>query len=94
MRSYNMGAKNDNSEKVIEIVDAEYVGGYRIRLTFNDRKKQTIDFESFVKSSHNPMTSVYKDLNKFKSFSLQYGDLVWGDYEMCFPVWDLYQGRL
>ncbi len=87
-----MGSKAN--DQVIQITDAHYVGGYKIRLIFNDKEEKIVDFGSFIRASHNPMTSQYRDLEKFKRFSIQYGDLVWGDYDMCFPIWDLYQGAI
>lgn len=29
-----------------------------------------------------------------KKFKIEFGDLVWGNYEMCFPIWDLYEGNI
>lgn len=40
------------------------------------------------------MTKKYLDKDKFKGFSIQYGDIFWNDYEMCFPGWDLREGRI
>ncbi len=40
------------------------------------------------------MTRKYLDKEYFKAFSVEYGDLVWNDYELCFPIWDLHEGRL
>ncbi|HKK61645.1 MAG TPA: hypothetical protein VJ951_03740 [Bacteroidales bacterium] len=38
----------------------------------------------------------YLDKELFKSFTIDidYGDLIWNDYEMCFPIWALYEGRI
>jgi hypothetical protein len=30
----------------------------------------------------------------FSTFRIEYGELVWGDYDLCFPVIDLYRNRL
>lgn len=40
------------------------------------------------------MTKKYMDKDKFKSFTIEYGDIVWNDYEMCFPIWDLHEGKI
>lgn len=40
------------------------------------------------------MTKNYLVESNFKKFRLEYGDLLWGDYEMCFPIWDLYTGKI
>ncbi len=77
---------------IVSIDKAVYLEGYKIKLDFSDGVKQTVDFERFLKNAKNPMTKKYIDKNKFKSFSLEYGDIVWNDYEMCFPIWDLYKG--
>ncbi len=79
---------------VISIVSAEYVNNYSIRFVFSDNTEKTIDFADFLKKSKNPMTRKYLDKNKFRNFSIQYGDVVWNDYEMCFPLADLYAGQV
>lgn len=79
---------------VIEIHEAKYLGEYKIQLTFSDGKVQEIDFGPFLKKARNPMTNKFLDKNLFKQFHLDHGDLVWGDFEMCFPIWDLYEGRI
>lgn len=77
---------------IIKLNKAEYLNGYKIKLTFQDHKTRTIDFRHFLENAQNPMTRKYLDINKFKEFSIEYGDLVWNDYELCFPIADLYQG--
>ena len=81
-------------DAVVDITAAEYAGGYRLRLTFSDDTARTVDFEPFLSRSHNPMIRKYLDPEEFAAFSVQYGDLVWHDYELCFPIADLYEGRL
>lgn len=79
---------------VISIIHTDYKGDYRTHLEFSDGVTKFIDFENFLKKAKNPMTQKYLDKKLFSSFSLEYGDIVWNDYEMCFPVWDLYQNRI
>ena len=79
---------------VISITKAEYLGEYRIRFTFSDDTAQTIDFYGFLDHAKNPMTRKYLDKALFAKFTIEYGDVVWNDFEMCFPIWDLHQGRL
>ncbi|MCX6583441.1 MAG: hypothetical protein NT166_24965 [Candidatus Aminicenantes bacterium] len=33
-------------------------------------------------------------MNAFKKFKIEYGDLIWNDYEMCFPIMDLYENNI
>ena len=79
---------------VVSIDKAVYLNGYKIKFDFSDGVSQIIDFESFLKSAKNPMTKKYLDKDMFKGFSIEYGDIVWNDYEMCFPIWDLHEGKI
>jgi hypothetical protein len=78
----------------LEITEAKYVAEYRIFLLFNDGTKRVMDFGPFLKQATNPMVTQYRVLKKFKSFQLDYGDLMWGDYEMIFPITDLHRGEI
>lgn len=78
----------------ISIINADYVGKFKIHFKFSDLSEKTIDFSDFFKNAKNPMTNKYKNEKLFKNYSLQYGDIVWNDYELCFPIWDLYQGKI
>ena len=78
----------------VEIVEAEYLGDYKVKLLFNDNTSQNINFYDFLSKAKNPMTAKYRDKELFRKFKVEYGDLIWGDYEMCFPIDDLYKGML
>jgi len=80
--------------KYLEIVGAKYVSGYKIRLTFNDGTVREVDFGPFLAKARNPDTTDYRDLRKFKSFRIEDGDLIWGDFQMIFPIMDLYKGQI
>lgn len=80
--------------EVIDIVSAEYKGDYKLRLFFSDGKDRVLDFAPFFRRSLNPLIRKYLDLELFKRFTVQYGDLFWNDYDLCFPVMDLYDGIL
>ena len=78
----------------IAIEKAEYQQEFRIKLLFSDKSEQVVDFAEVLQTAKNPMTRKYLDLDKFKQFTLEYGDLMWNDYEMCFPTWDLYRNAI
>lgn len=78
----------------INIVAAEYLERYQIRLTFNDGAIQEVDFRPFLKSSLHPQIRAFLEIEKFMGYRIEYGDLVWGDYELCFPVSDLYDNQI
>ncbi len=79
---------------VIDIVHAEQVSDYRLKLYFSDGAERIIDFEPFLRGSRNPMIRAYLDPEKFANFKLEYGELVWDDYGLCFPIADLYENGI
>lgn len=79
---------------VISITNAEYIRGYEIKFSFSDGVEKIIDFSDFLKNAKNPMTSKYLDKQLFENFTIEYGDIIWNDYEMCFPIWNLHEGKI
>ncbi len=80
--------------RYIQINSARYLKNYQIEFEFNDKTKKVIDFESFLNQAKNPMLKKYLDFAVFKNFTLRDGDIDWNDYELCFPIADIYQGTL
>jgi hypothetical protein len=79
---------------VISIVKAEYLGDYQIKFDFSDGVERVINFFPFLSQARNPMTRKYLDQKLFSEYSIHYGDIVWNDYELCFPVWELHEGTI
>ena len=79
---------------VISIDKAEYIGDYKIRFSFSDGIERVIDFDSFLKNAKNSMTKRYLDTQLFEKYTIEYGDIIWNNYELCFPVWDLHEGKI
>jgi hypothetical protein len=65
-----------------------------VDIKFNDGTRRIVDFGPFLRSARNPMFTKYRRLKQFKSFHVQHGDLMWGDFEMIFPIDDLYRGEI
>jgi hypothetical protein len=78
----------------INIVRVEQGTRYKLKLFFSDGVERVIDFEPFLRRSRNPMIRAYLVPQKFANFRLEYGNLVWADYELCFPIADLYENNL
>ena len=78
----------------INIISATPTGKYKIRLRFDDQREQEIDFQPFLDRSKHPDIRAYLDPLRFGTFRIEYGDLVWGDYELCFPMIDLYRNQI
>lgn len=74
------------------IVSARRISGYLLEITFDDGQVRAVDFEGFLRGAAHPEISRYLDMDRFASFEIRHGNLVWGDYEMCFPIADLYAG--
>ena len=56
------------------VIRAEYRGGYRIRLTFNDNTEKTIDFGQWLEG---PIFEPLKAPDYFRSFFLDGGTVAW-----------------
>ena len=80
--------------KAIAITQAKYLGQYEIHFTFSDQTERSIDFSGFLNRSRNPMTRKFLDEKLFKVFKIEFGDIVWNDYELCFPIHDLHEGNV
>jgi hypothetical protein len=78
----------------LKIDSAKYLSDYAIRIKFSDGKEKLVDFKSFLSKSLHPSIKKYLDEQKFSNFSLTDGNLNWNDYEMIFPISDLYSGRI
>jgi hypothetical protein len=78
----------------IAIVRVEQLDGYKLKLYFSNGVERVIDFEPFLRASRNPLIRAYLDPQRFANFKIEYGDLVWDDYDLCFPIADLYENRI
>lgn len=82
------------SQNPINIFTAERAGDYRLHLTFDDDKEQTVDFKQFLTRAQHTDIRSYLDPVRFAAFRIEYGELVWGEYDLCFPVINLYLNQL
>lgn len=82
------------SKKNLKIKSAKYIKNYELMITFQDGKEVNIDFYDFLKTSTNPQISEYLRLEKFKNFKIKDHDLQWGDFDLLFPIEDLYNGKI
>ena len=78
----------------VDVTNAQHVPVYKIAITFSDGLEREIDFEPFLRTSSNPEIRAYLDPVRFAHFVLKEGELMWGDYELCFPISDLYEGTI
>lgn len=78
----------------INIISAKQSGEFRIQIIFDDGTAQEIDFKPYLMRSHHPDIRAYLDPARFSKFRVEYGELVWGDYDLCFPIIDLYHNAI
>ena len=84
----------DYNVDIIEVKSARYLGDYAIRVFFTDGFYRLVDFRSFLESSLHPSIRKYLDEAKFSDYQIIDGNLNWNDYDLIFPIEDLYEGRL
>lgn len=78
----------------LAIEQADYIPPLKLRLTFNTGEVREIDFAPFLQNHPNPLIRQYASPEKFQQFELMDGDLIWNDFDLCFPIADLYQNNL
>ena len=76
------------------IAEAAQVQRYALRLKFEDGTERIVDFEPLLVRARHPQIRAFLDPRAFAEFRIEYGELIWGDYELCFPVIDLYTGDI
>jgi hypothetical protein len=79
---------------LIEMKSAKYIGDFAIRVFFNDGFNRLVDFKPFLESSFHPSIRKYLDETLFNQFKIIDGNLNWNDYDMIFPITDLYKGEI
>jgi hypothetical protein len=85
----------DQIEKTIQVEKAHYVEGYKIEIEFTDHNIKTVDFGNFLAKHAHPQYDKYKDIDLFKQFKIEAGNLVWGkNWDLIFPVMQLYRGTI
>jgi hypothetical protein len=78
----------------LSIDSAEHISDFKIKLQFNDHKETIVDFAEFLNSSRNPSITKYLKTSNFKKYRIENGDLIWGDFELIFPIKDLYDNNI
>jgi hypothetical protein len=83
-----------SEERLLKIEAAKHLGDYAIRIIFDDGVERLVDFKPFLTSSVHPSVRKYLNEDLFSKFCITDGNLNWNDYDLIFPIWDLYNGRV
>ena len=81
-------------EQVISVEKINQLSDFKLELEFNDKTRQVIDFYPFLSRSLNPLIRKYLSPEEFSKFEIDEGDLEWNDYDLCFPIADLYENKI
>jgi hypothetical protein len=87
----------DHQGTVTQCMDvhlAEYAGDFKIHIVFSDEFSNVVDFKPFLKRSFHPSIRKYLDEVLFQQFEVRDGNINWNDYDMIFPIEDLYAGKI
>ncbi len=82
------------ADEGIEVKKVKYLGDYVFRILFSDGYESAVDLKSFLKKSAHPSLRKYLNEEKLKKFKIIHGNLNWNDYELIFPIDDLYNGKI
>ena len=80
--------------ELTKIYYAKYIGDYAIRIQFSDGNEKLVDFKPFLSKSLHPSINKYLEEKLFIKYRIIDGNLNWNDYELIFPIEDLYNGRI
>lgn len=82
------------NHRITEISEANYIGDFAIRIAFSCGNEKLVDFKPFLSASQHPSIKKYLNEDLFKQFKIIDGNLNWNDYDLIFPIHDLYLGRI
>ena len=79
----------------IKVTGAVYIEAFKVKIEFSDNTRKVIDFEPFLKENRHPQWAKYNNINNFKKFKIENGNLVWGrKWDLIFPVYGLYTDNI
>ena len=82
------------STRELSVKTARYVGDYVIRIYFNTNENKIVDFKPFLQQAIHPSIKKYLNENTFSKYKIKNGNLNWNDYDLIFPINDLYENKI
>ncbi len=75
------------------IKEAKDAGNLSVDLLFSDQTTRRVDIGDFIRRHPHPQYNKYLDPHKFRQFSIEDGNVVWGkSWDLIFPVEQLHAG--
>lgn len=85
--------QNKTMSDRLYITEAIDLGGLKVRLVFNDGTNSTVDVGDYIRRHPHPQYNKYLDPKKFRTFTLDGGNIVWGrNWDLIFPIEQLHEG--
>ncbi len=63
-----------------DVMEAQYIDNYRIRLRFEDGSTGIADLSDYP--NENNVFQPFLDMNYFRDFRIEYGTIIWGKGEL------------
>ena len=79
---------------MMKIEKVERCGSFVLKFFFQDGKITLIDFEPFLRHSHNAQIRKYLQEEMFANFQLRDGEISWNNGDLSFHPYSLYVGNL
>ena len=79
---------------LLKIEKVDYLGKHSLEIFFSDGAIQQINFAPFLEKSMHPEIRKFLNIRKFKKYNFKNGALIWGDYDLVFPIIDLYENQI
>ncbi len=81
--------------KIITVNKAEYLGDFKLKITFDDQNTREINFAPVLRLYATGDYAKYKKEKYFKEFRIESNNIVWGsDWDLIFPIEELYAGKI
>jgi len=77
----------------MEIIKVRHLTGYKLEVEFDDQEKRVADFKKFLFQNHSPMTTQFRDIDRFKNVEIELGSLTWEDGQMDIPAESIYNNE-
>jgi hypothetical protein len=62
---------------MISILNADYVGSYMLRLSFNDGRTGTVDLRDVICDDPRGIFAPLRDLDRFRQFKVEFDTVCW-----------------
>jgi len=75
------------------IVKVKYLSDYKLEVNFDNGEKRIADFEEFLFQEQNPMTTQFRDKERFKNVYVEFGHLTWENGQMDISADEIYNNE-